>query len=401
MNFVNMRSVMSKMNALEKKSATAIAFMIALRMYGLFLILPVFAIYGVGIDGATPELIGMAIGVYGLTQALLQIPMGFLSDLWGRKKVIALGLLLFMIGSVLAALADDIYWIIIGRMIQGMGAIASTGMALVADVSRPEQRGKMMAIIGSSIGLAFMLAFITGPILAAQIGLSGLFWFTAILAFVALIILVFVVQEPDKLLARDYSFKELLHCIKQKQLLLMDFGVFALHASMTALFLVLPLILVQRIGLQLNDHWQLYLPVLLLSVGVMVPLIIWQEKHKQYFKLMGMAFFVLGGSVLLINWQQQYLWLLAFYLVIYFGLFNFLEAAMPSTVSKVVNQKYRGAAMGAFSTSQFFGAFIGGVIGGYIYNQSEYMVLIAVALLLFTVAVATFFISSKHNSAIN
>ena len=392
---------MSKMNALEKKSATAIAFMIALRMYGLFLILPVFAIYGVGIDGATPELIGMAIGVYGLTQALLQIPMGFLSDLWGRKKVIALGLLLFMIGSVLAALADDIYWIIIGRMIQGMGAIASTGMALVADVSRPEQRGKMMAIIGSSIGLAFMLAFITGPILAAQIGLSGLFWFTAILAFVALIILVFVVQEPDKLLARDYSFKELLHCIKQKQLLLMDFGVFALHASMTALFLVLPLILVQRIGLQLNDHWQLYLPVLLLSVGVMVPLIIWQEKHKQYFKLMGMAFFVLGGSVLLINWQQQYLWLLAFYLVIYFGLFNFLEAAMPSTVSKVVNQKYRGAAMGAFSTSQFFGAFIGGVIGGYIYNQSEYMVLIAVALLLFTVAVATFFISSKHNSAIN
>lgn len=376
------------MNSLEKKSASAIAFMIALRMYGLFLILPVFAVYAVDIKGATPALVGLAIGVYGLTQAMLQIPMGFLSDVWGRKKVIALGLSLFIAGSVMAALADDIYWIVLGRMIQGTGAIASTGMALVADVSRPEQRGKMMAIIGSSIGLAFMLAFITGPILAAQIGLSGLFWFTAALALVALMVLVFVVQEPAKLKARDYSFNELVHCIKDKQLIMMDFGVFALHASMTALFLVLPVVLVQQFGLTLNQHWQLYLPVLILSVGIMVPMIIWQEKYKLQFKLIGTSFLLLGASLLLINWQQSLLFVMAVYLLLYFGLFNFLEAAMPSSVSKIVAEKYRGAAMGAFSTSQFLGAFAGGALGGYLYNFNQSLILVFAASLLLLTGIA-------------
>ncbi len=395
-----MRAHMSNMNSLEKKSAIAIAFMIALRMYGLFLILPVFTVYAENIEGATSLLTGVAIGIYGLTQALLQIPMGFLSDIWGRKKVMALGLLLFVFGSIIAALAADIYWIIIGRLIQGMGAIASTGMALVADVSRPEQRGKMMAIIGSSIGLAFMLAFITGPILAAQIGLSGLFWFTAGLAVLALLVLIFVVHEPTKLITRDYRLKELLHCIRQKNLLLMDLGVFAIHASMTALFLVLPLFLVQRFEMQLGHHWKLYLPVLFLSLGVMVPLIIRQEKHKQHYKLMGIAFIFSGVSLLLVNWQQHYLLLLGFYLVLYFGLFNFLEAAMPSTVSKIVDEKYRGAAMGAFSTSQFFGAFIGGVTGGYLYNQSEQLVLLVVALLLFSVAGAVWVFTNNNEKKV-
>ncbi len=277
-----------------------------------------------------------------------------------------------------------------------MGAIAATGMALIADVSRPEQRGQIMAIIGSSIGLAFMLAFITAPILAAQFGLAGLFWFTAILALAALAVLVFVVQEPPKRLARDYSFKELLHCIKQKQLLLMDFGVFALHASMTALFLVLPLFLVQRFGMQLESHWQLYLPVLVLSIGIMVPLVIWQEKYKQHFKLMGAAFLLLGLSLLLINWQQQYIFILAAYLVFYFGLFNFLEAVMPSTVSKLVDEKYRGAALGAFSTSQFFGAFMGGVIGGYLYSLSEPTMLVVAAMIFFVLGVVALYMSTNN-----
>lgn len=390
-----MRLIMPNMTPLEKKSAIAIAFMIALRMYGLFLILPVFAVYAVDIEGATPTLIGLAIGVYGLTQALLQIPMGFLSDLWGRKKVIALGLLLFILGSVIAACADDIHTIVLGRLIQGMGAIASTGLALVADVSRPEQRAKVMAVIGSSIGLAFMLAFITGPPLAAGFGLAGLFWLTAILAVVALAVLIFVVEEPKKLKPRDYSFKELWHCIRQKQLLLMDLGVFALHASMTALFLVLPLVLVQRFGMPLETQWQLYLPVLFLSIGIMVPLIIWQEKFKQHFKLMSMAFLLLGVSLLLINWQQQFLLVLAVYLVCYFGLFNFLEAAMPSTVSKIVGEQYRGAAMGAFSTSQFFGAFVGGAVGGYLYSQSVDLVLPVAASLMLVVAVAALLVRKK------
>lgn len=381
---------MSKMNSLEKKSAAAIAFMVSLRMYGLFLILPVFSIYANDITGATPFLIGLAIGVYGLTQALLQIPMGFLSDIWGRKKVIALGLSLFIGGSIIAALADDIYWIIFGRLVQGMGAIASTGMALISDVSRPEQRGKMMGIVGSSIGLAFMLAFITGPILAAQFGLAGLFWFIAVLAFAAMLVLIFVVDEPPKLMTRDYHLKELLHCIKQKELVLMDFGVFTLHASMTALFLVLPMILVQQFDFALASHWQLYLPVLILSLGIMVPLIFMQEKYKMHMQFMSVAFLGLGLSLLLINWHQGYLLLLAFYLVLYFGLFNYLEAAMPSALSKIADEKYRGAAMGVFATSQFFGAFIGGAVGGYLLNMSQFVVLAAVAVLLILVSILGF-----------
>lgn len=375
------------MNSLEKKSALSIAFMIALRMYGLFLILPVFSVYASDINHATPFLIGLAIGVYGLTQALLQIPMGFLSDIWGRKNVIALGLSLFIIGSVIAALANDIYVIVIGRLIQGMGAIAATGMALIADVSRPEQRGKMMAIVGSSIGISFMLAFITGPVLASLFGISGLFWFTAILAVMALLVLIFIVKEPKKLAVRDYQFKELIHCIRQPSLLMMDFGVFALHASMTALFLVLPLTLVNQFDLALGDHWLIYLPVLLISIALMVPLIIVQEKRKVHMQMMSIAFLMLSINVFLLNQSQHYMWLLALSLIIYFGLFNYLEASMPSALSKIAVEKYRGAAMGVFASSEFIGAFVGGAVGGYLMSLNEKYVLSASSLLLFMVAV--------------
>ncbi|MGJ8664705.1 MAG: MFS transporter, partial [Marinicella sp.] len=307
------------------------------------------------------------------------------------------GLTLFIIGSIIAALAVDIYWIIVGRLIQGMGAIASTGMALIADVSRPEQRGKMMGIVGSSIGLSFMLAFITGPILASQFGLNGLFWFIAILAFAALLVLVFVVEEPHKLKPRDYKLNELLHCIKQKELILMDVGVFALHASMTALFLVLPLILVNHFNFALASHWQLYLPVLLLSLFIMVPLIFLQEKKKKHMQFMTCAFMVLGLSIYMINWHHGSMLILAAYLVLYFGLFNYLEAAMPSSLSKVADEKYRGAAMGVFATSEFFGAFVGGAIGGVLLNSSEYAVLSSVAVLLLVVSFFGFLLLLSSN----
>ncbi|WP_348525083.1 MFS transporter [Marinicella meishanensis] len=374
------------MNSLEKKSAWAIAFMIALRMYGLFLILPVFAIYAAEVPGTTPVLMGLAIGVYGLTQALLQIPMGFMSDLWGRKKIMTLGLGLFIIGSVMAAMATDIYWIIAGRLVQGMGAIAATGLALVADVSRPEQRGKMMAVIGSSIGLSFMLAFITGPILAQMVGLSGLFWLTAGLALLALFVLLWVVEEPPKRQARDYRFQEMLHCVRQKELLWMDVAVFALHASMTALFLVVPLVLVQQFDLALESHWQLYLPVLLLSLAIMLPLIIGQEKLNMHWPFMTAGFMLLGISLLLINMTPEWLWLMAACLVLYFGLFNYLEAAMPSALSRMADEQYRGAAMGVFATSEFLGAFVGGAIGGYILGFNPAWVLPFMALLLLLVS---------------
>jgi MFS family permease len=378
---------MSRMNSIEKKSAMAIAFMIALRMYGLFLILPVFSIYGNEIVGSTPFLLGLAIGIYGLTQAFLQIPMGYLSDIWGRKKVIAMGLSLFLLGSVIAALASDIWQIILGRMIQGMGAIASTGMALVADVSRPEQRGKAMGIVGSSIGLSFMLAFITGPVIADNFGLSGMFWFTAILAACALLVLVFMVQEPKTLKERDNHFKELIHCIKQKELIFMDFGIFALHASMTALFLVLPLILVKQFDLPLNDHWKLYLPVLICSLFIMIPMLITQEKLKKHMLFMLSAFGLLGLNFLIFTMQFDYLMVLALALVVYFGLFNFLEAAMPALLSKIASEKYRGAAMGVFSSAEFLGAFFGGAVAGWLMSRSFDWVFYALCALMLLMAV--------------
>ncbi len=389
-------AIMSQMNSIEKKSAVAIAFMIALRMYGLFLILPVFSIYGHEIKGATPVLIGAAIGVYGLTQAMLQIPMGFLSDIWGRKKVIAIGLMLFFVGSVIAALSQDIYQIILGRMIQGMGAIASTGMALVADVSRPEQRGKVMGIVGSSIGLSFMLAFITGPVIASQFGLFGLFWVTALLAALAFLVLLFLVEEPEKLKTRDYRLKELFHCIKQKELIFMDFGVFVLHASMTALFLVLPLMLIKQYDLALNDHWKLYLPVLFCSLFIMIPMIIWQEKFKKHMLFMLVSFALLGFNFLIFTLELNHLLIIACALVVYFGLFNFLEAAMPALLSKIASEKYRGAAMGVFSSSQFMGAFVGGVVGGWLMSQSVDQMFYALFFMMFLMAVSGHAITSRN-----
>lgn len=387
---------MSKMNSLEKKSAWAIAFMIALRMYGLFLILPVFAVYAAQVPGSTPLLMGLAIGVYGLTQAMLQIPMGFLSDIWGRKKVLALGLGLFITGSVVAAMASDIYWIIVGRLVQGMGAIAATGLALVADVSRPEQRGKMMAVIGSSIGLSFMLAFITGPILVKWVGLNGLFWLTAALAVLAALVLWWVVEEPAKRKDRDYRFKEMWHCIRQKELLLMDVGVFALHASMTALFLVVPLVLVNRFDFALEHHWHLYLPVMILSLGIMLPLIIGQEKWQMHWPFMTGGFLLLAISLLLINLTPEHLWVLGATMVLYFGLFNYLEAAMPSALSRLAAEQYRGAAMGVFATSEFLGAFVGGALGGYLLGLSPTWVLPFMALLLVLVALAGVLVMIKQ-----
>jgi len=389
-------AIMSQMNSIEKKSAMAIAFMIALRMYGLFLILPVFSIYGHEIAGSTPMLIGVAIGIYGLTQAILQIPMGFLSDIWGRKKVIALGLVLFFAGSVIAAMADDIWQIILGRLIQGMGAIASTGMALVADVSRPEQRGKVMGIVGSSIGLSFMLAFITGPILANQFGLYGLFWVTAVLAAFAFLVLLFWVKEPEKLTARDYQFKELLHCIKQKELIFMDCGVFVIHASMTALFLVLPMMLINQFELALNDHWKLYLPVLMCSLLIMIPMLIWQEKLKKHMMFMLLSFALLGFNFLIFTFELNYLSVIAFALIVYFGLFNFLEAAMPALLSKIASEKYRGAAMGVFSSTQFMGAFMGGVVGGWLMSLSVDWMFYALFALMCLMAVLGQVIITKH-----
>lgn len=372
--------------------------MIALRMYGLFLILPVFSVYAQDITGSTPLLIGVAIGIYGLTQAFLQIPMGFLSDIWGRKKVIALGLSLFLIGSVIAALATDISTIIIGRAVQGMGAIAATGLALIADVSKPEQRSKMMAIVGVSIGFSFMLAFITGPVLAKLYGLSGLFWLTALLAGLALLVLLVMVHEPAKRINRDYRLIEVLQSIKHKQLLLLDIGVFAIHATMSALFLVLPIILVNYFDWPVINHWQLYLPVMVASVFIMIPMIFWQEKKNNHIRLMLVSFLLMAINFLLLQLGLESWLVIVVCLIVYFGLFNYLEASMPALLSKVATEQYRGAAMGAYSTAQFMGAFVGGAVGGYLMTYSINTVIVALFVLLLLLTAIGFAVFGKQRS---
>ena len=389
---------MSGLNSKEKKAAVSVAILISLRMYGLFLIMPVFSVYAKEMPGTSPLLIGLALGIYGLTQALLQIPLGLASDFFGRKKVLTIGLLLFITGSIIAALADNIQLIILGRAIQGMGAIASTGMALIADVSRAEQRTKMMAMVGMSIGMAFILAFITGPILSAWFGLKGLFWITAILAVLALIQLHLFIEEPANKIKKSFSFKEMSHSLKDLRLVSLDTGVFVIHAVMTAVFVVLPLILVEKLGFPTAQHWKIYLPVLLVSILIFVPMIILHEKKKKYFTVISLALLGLAISQLMLAVLAPAIFTIAIILVFYFAFFNFLEASMPSLLSRIAGEKYRGAAMGAYSTSQFLGAFVGSWIAGGLMSAGYNSVFIATALLILLSSVFIALMSKKIQS---
>ena len=384
---------MSGFNSTEKKAAFSIAILIALRMYGLFLIMPVFSVYAKTLADSTPFLIGLALGIYGLTQATLQIPLGLASDFYGRKKILTIGLLVFIAGSIIAALSSSIYGIILGRAIQGMGAIASTGMALVADVSRPEQRTKMMAFIGTSIGFAFIMAFITGPILFGWFGMSGLFWITAALAALALIQLHVFVDEPVKKIKKAFSYIEFMHTFKDMQLMALNISIFVLHAVMTAVFVVLPLLLVEQLEFSAPQHWKMYLPVLMISVIIFVPMIIMHEKIKKYFLFISLALVGLALSQIMMAFFHSSLLVISAMLVLYFAFFNFLEAAMPAMLSRIAGEKYRGAAMGAYSTAQFLGAFVGSSLAGLLmqdnYAQVFYGTAIMVIFSVFIIALVT------------
>ena len=358
-------------NTMERRATYGLAGIYGSRMLGLFLILPVFALYAEHLPSATPVLVGLAIGIYGLTQAALQIPFGLLSDRIGRKPVIVGGLLLFTLGSIIAATADDIYMIIAGRAIQGSGAIAAAVMALLADLTRDEQRTKSMAVVGVTIGFSFTVALIAGPLFNTWVGVPGLFWITAALAIAGILILLLVVPTPED--SRVHSEAEPVpgmfgKVLRDTQLLRLDAGIFTLHLVLTALFLALPLVL-RDAGLPVEKHTWLYLPVLLLSMGLMVPFVIMAEKKgkmKPVFTgaigLLGLAlagFWLFSGSV----------WGLGLMLLVFFTGFNLLEATLPSLVSKLAPGPVRGTAMGVYSTSQFSGAFVGGLLGGWVHTH--------------------------------
>jgi MFS family permease len=352
------------------KSINAIALIMCFRMLGLFMIFPVFTPYAQHLSGATPQLIGLALGIYGLTQACLQIPFGALSDRFGRKPIICLGLIIFAIGSVIAACAHSIEGVIIGRALQGGGAIGSAATALVADLTDNSNRVKGMAIIGMSIGLAFALAMVAGPTLNGIIGVPGIFWLTALLALVAVAILYLVVQAPHPITHQQTregtgsSFKKIL---TNKQLVSLDIGVFIQHAMLTALFMILPLVLQQNLHVTLDRQWLFYLPVLACAYVLMVPFIILAEKkHRMKMVFIGSIAVLLLSQLLLWKWHQTWLNCLIS-LILFFTAFTLLEAILPSLVSKIAPTANKGAAMGVYSTSQFLGIFFGGISGGWLF----------------------------------
>ena len=353
-------------------------------MIGLFMLLPVLSLHLQGYD-SSPALIGIAIGIYGLSQALLQIPFGMLSDRIGRKPVIVFGLLLFAAGSVLAANADSTMEIIAGRALQGSGAIASSIMALLADLTREEQRTKAMATIGMTIGASFMLSLALGPLLASLIGISGLFWLTAVAALVMIGIVRFWVPEAERRHHRDVQPvpAQFLQVIKDGQLLRLDISIFVLHAVMTANFVVLPLILRDQLGLSDVQQGMLYLGVLVASILVMFPLIIIAERHRKMKPVFLLSIGLLGVAQLGLGLMPINLWLVVLALLIFFIGFNVLEASLPSLISKAAPITSKGTALGVYSTAQFFGAFVGGVSGGLLMGKggAELLFLVSVAVI--------------------
>ncbi len=355
----------------EKRAGMSLAAIYGVRMIGLFMILPVFVLYADQFEGATPALAGLALGIYGLTQGLLQIPYGMLSDRFGRKPMITIGLLIFAVGSLVAAFADTIYGVILGRALQGSGAIAAVLMALAADLSREEHRLKMMGFIGVSIGFAFAVSMVLGPVLNQLVGLSGIFVITAVLALMALLILFIWVPSPkESIFHRDAQVEttQFKTVLVDTQLLRLDFGILVLHMVLMATYVAFPLMLQDQAGLAAADHWKLYLPVFLLSVALMVPFIIVAETKRRMKQVFVGAIGVLAVAELNLVFGGASVWHLAFTMVVFFTAFNLLEASLPSLVAKMSPADRKGTAMGVYSSSQFVGAFIGGWLGGLSYQ---------------------------------
>ena len=348
----------------ERRASMALASLFAARMLGLFLLLPVFAVAAQGLKGGhDPLWIGLALGMYGLTQAFMQIPFGLASDRWGRRPVVLAGLCLFVAGSVVCALSDDIFWVTIGRAIQGSGAISAAVTAWLADATRPEVRTRAMAMVGGSIGLSFGLSLVIAPMIVGSTGLAGLFWTIALLGVVCLAVARFVVPvvpPTPKPLQPARPMQVLTHT----DLLRLNFGVFCLHLIQIAMFVVIPPLLLKLGNLDAAELWKVYLPVIFGSFVFMVPAIFVAEKRRAHRAVLRMA---VAGLVLVcafLPWASHNFYLLAFGLTGFFVMFNVLEALQPSLVSRVAPPELKGLALGLYNTSQAAGLFLGGMMGG-------------------------------------
>jgi MFS family permease len=361
------------MSSAERRAGVSLATIFALRMLGLFLILPVFAVHARTIPGGDQAiLVGLAMGAYGLTQACLQIAFGAASDRYGRKPVILFGLLLFVIGSVMAALASDIYMVIAGRVVQGAGAISAAVTALAADLTREQHRTKIMAMIGSSIGLVFALSMVAAPLLYATIGMAGIFWLTGALALGAMALVIWVVPGSPIAQAVPRGVGGTLgDILRHGPLMRLNFGVFALHLIQMMMWVTVPVALVSRGGLPLPAHWQVYLPAVLLSFVVMVPAVIVAERKGRFKQIFNGAVALLAFVQLgLYAWAGN-VWLIALWLTLFFIAFNILEATQPSWISRIVPPEIKGTALGVYNTLQSIGIFLGGFIGGWLVQHHD------------------------------
>ena len=351
----------------EFRAAAALAAVFSVRLLGLFMIYPVFAAYAGTLAGANPYLIGEALGIYGLSQGLLQIPFGLLSDRVGRKVMIVLGLVLFGAGSAVAAISATIGGVIIGRALQGAGAVGSVILALVADLTGEDSRTTAMAMVGITIGASFLVALLAGPVVANFIGVAGIFWLMVALALVGIAITQFVVPSPPRLrVHRDAEAVPALlgAVLRNRELLRLDIGIFALHAMLTASFLVVPDLLRGIVGVAVHDQWIVYLPVLLVSIAAMVPAIIVAEKYRRMKGVFIGAVITLVASQIMLFYGSGDVFVLLAALIVFFSAFNVMEASLPSLISKVAPPDVKGTAMGVYSSLQFLGIFVGGVIGG-------------------------------------
>jgi len=367
----------NKMTSTELRAILSLSSIMSLRMIGLFMVLPVFAIYAHQLIGATPTLIGLSMGIYGLAQALLQIPFGVLSDRIGRKPIIALGLLIFTLGSVICGMAQSIEWMLIGRALQGAGAVGGTILAMMADLTREEQRTKAMAISGMTIGASFMLAMLIGPVLAGWFAVNSLFYIAAAMGVLTIILLYSVAPTPTQSSWHSdaepelHSFLKLLFLPKLARL---NTGIFILHAIFTASFVVIPISLQQNAGLRADDQWQLYVPDLFFAFFISLACIGMAERKKQIY-----GYFI--GGIIAIACGQLLFWLAATAhgllamsaaLCLFLAGFSLLEAFLPSLISRAAPRVQKGSAMGIYSCSQFFGIFVGGALGGWLYGHFSF-----------------------------
>lgn len=378
-----------RMSPFERRASIGLAGIFGLRMLGMFLILPVFAVYASHLPGGDNHtLIGLALGAYGLTQALLQLPFGMASDHFGRKRVIYFGLVIFALGSFVAAFADNIYMVILGRAIQGAGAISAAVTALTADLTREEHRTTAMAMIGGTIGVTFAVSLVAGPGLYHFIGVPGIFALTGVLAVLAIFVVKYVIPNPH--ISRFHSDAEaapakLRDVLHDGQLLRLNFGIFALHAAQMAMFVVIPFALSKTAGLDTNHHWEVYLPVMVAAFALMVPAIIYGEKRGRL-----KAVFVGAISLMLLTQVGLVLWIDLFWplmalLVTYFVAFNVLEASLPSIITKLAPAEAKGTAMGVYNTSQSLGLFVGGMVGGYLSHRFGFSAVFAFGAVLMAV----------------